>query len=648
MAKLDKSHPARMTGTVVSSRRKKWVSRLLRKGMFTASLLGALLGTGCSLQEWVHNGFKVGPNYSRPPAPVAEAWIDYQDPRIKSEEADLSHWWHRFKDPFLNSLIDTAYQQNLSLRVAGARILEARAQRGFAAGNLFPQLQQAFGDASRVKLSQKRANPFPAAWFPDWDAGVTTSWELDFWGRFRRAIEAADADLDASIENYDDVLVILLSDIATNYTQLRTFQERLRLAWNNVVSQYNSYHVTAHRFILGASTERDVQQARQVLEQTRALLPQFEAGIRLANNQLCILLGIPPHELGQLEVGTYERALQPLAELTAARIEKVDTFVTEFRKERKRPAEAMPGLLQRKNPKDAELLATLGTLAEARFGTIIRIPREACVGIPADLLRRRPDVRRAERQVAAQSARIGIAKADFYPRFSLLGELGVAAEQFGDLFDTPRSMFGSITPSFRWDILNYGRILNNVRVQDARFQGLAFTYQNTVLSAGREAEDAIVTFLKAQEQTDRLAASVDAAQRAVDITFDQYRQGAVDFTAVFLFEGTLADQQDQLTVARSNIALNLIRLYRSLGGGWEMRLKRDGLADHGHPHHAQDNQQGGQPAAVHVSPAPQQEAIVSIRLRPMTPKSTRQVKEIAPVENLPPVERPTARITEGR
>src|SRR5262249_40773079 len=229
-------------------------------------------------------GFKVGPNYSRPPAPVASEWIDYKDPRVKSEHPNLFEWWRVFNDPALNALMESAYRQNLTLREAGARILAAQAERGIAVGNLFPQLQQASGDYTRFKLPVTIANPLPRQWFGNWATHLTASWELDFWGRFRRAIEAADADLDASVEDYDNVLVILLADVATNYTQLRTFQERLRVAWLNVVSQYNGYHIAADKYILGATTERDVQQAKQILEQTRALIPQLEVGIREANN----------------------------------------------------------------------------------------------------------------------------------------------------------------------------------------------------------------------------------------------------------------------------------------------------------------------------------------------------------------------------
>jgi NodT family efflux transporter outer membrane factor (OMF) lipoprotein len=406
-----------------------------------------------------------------------------------------------------------AYQQNLTLRTAGARIMAARAQLGIAQGNLLPQEQFGFGDYSRLKLSQNVANPVPVTWFSDWTLGFGGSWELDFWGRYRRAIEAADAELDASIENYDDVLVVLLSDVASNYVQYRTFEQRLVYARSNVQIQKNAFELASDKFKHGATTERDTTQAKQLYEQTEALIPVLEIGKRQAANRICTLLGMPP----------------------------------------------------------TNLTAMLGK------GTGIPVvPRECIVGVPADLVRRRPDVRRAEREVAAQSARIGVAVSDLYPHLSVLGTIGVQAEQFGDLFNTPGSMIGEISPGFRWDILNYGRLVNNVNVQDARFQLLAYAYQDRVLTAGREVEDAIVSFLQTQEQVKHLDAGVTSAMRTVEITRDQYNQGAVDFTAVFVFEGDLTTQQDELALSQGNIALSLISVYRALGGGWQIRLGYDG------------------------------------------------------------------------
>src|SRR5262249_12028645 len=384
-----------------------WSPRSIRTGLLAAGLVTVVLVvSGCQLQQWVENGFKVGPNNSRPPAPVESNWIDYKDPRVKSEEpTNLAEWWRVFNDPALDSLMETAYQQNLTLREAGQRIAAAQAERGIAVGNLFPQTQQAFGEWARFKVSTKTANPFKEQWFQNWNGGFNASWELDFWGRFRRAIEAADAELDSSIENYDDVLVILLSDVATSYTELRTAQERLRFAWLNVVGQYNAYELAANKYLLGAATERDVQQAKQILEQTRASIPQFEIDIRHANNQLCILLGFPPRELTELDVGPYENELLPLKQLIGNRIPKITSIVSQSTKTKEKPGEDMPGL--RESDKDTKIANLLKPLEPQH--RIPVTPVEVVVGIPADLLRRRPDVRRAERQVAAQSARIGIA-----------------------------------------------------------------------------------------------------------------------------------------------------------------------------------------------------------------------------------------------
>lgn len=482
---------------------------------FTLSLIAMAVNvSGCcyvpggSCRDWWRNGFKVGPNYCQPAAPVASQWIDYTDPRVKSDEQQLGAWWTVFDDPTLNGLIETAYRQNLTLRAAGTRILEARALRGIAAGNLLPQSQSAFTDYTRVKLSQNVANPPVEAWFSNWDAGVGASWELDFWGRFRRAVEAADAELDASVENYDDVLVVLLSEVAANYVQYRTFQQRLVYAKANVEIQRNSVKLATDMFEGGATTERDTHQAQQLLSQTEALIPALEIGKRQAANRLCTLLGMPPTDM------------------------------------------------------DAMLGEGVG---------VPTTPEDVIVGVPADLLRRRPDVRRAERQVAAQSARIGVAVSDLYPHISLIGTIGVEAEHAGDLFRTG-SMIGSVGPGINWEILNYGRLVNNVRVQDARFQTLAYEYQEQVLTAGREVEDAMVAFLRTQEQTEHLATSVAAADRTVEITKEQYRQGAVDFTPVFLFEGILTEQQDLFAASQGDVALSLIAVYRALGGGWQIRL----------------------------------------------------------------------------
>jgi outer membrane protein TolC len=528
----------------------------LRGRLLTGSLLAALLSNGCCLTEWYHNGFKVGPNYQRPPVPVAHAWIDQGNPNIQTDPAHLCAWWTVFGDPELDKLIDAASRQNLTLHAAGTRILQARARRDIARGLLFPQFQEANGSFSRNKLSVKAANVPPQQWFQEWNAGFNASWELDFWGRFRRLVEVGDAELDASIENYDDVLVILLSDVASNYIQIRTFQWRLYHAWENVLAQRRSYQLAVDQDRLGAGTKLSVQAVATILETTRAAIPELEAQERLANNRLCILLGIPPRELHELGVGAYANQLRTQFARWEEYISKYGGAPRRAEGAEKIPAPPPP-LPQPPMP-------------------IPSAPAEVAVGIPANLVRQRPDVRRAERRLAAQSARIGVAKADFYPRLSLNGSIGVNAEQFYDLFDTPESLFASVGPSFQWNLLNYGRILNFVRVQEGAFQQRAYEYQQQVLEAGREVEDAIVLYLKAQQRVRTLAKAVAAARGTVEISGEQFRLGATDLGVNALFQGILAQQEDLHAQVQGDIALNLVAIYRSLGGGWEIRLQRDG------------------------------------------------------------------------
>jgi NodT family efflux transporter outer membrane factor (OMF) lipoprotein len=419
-------------------------SRLL---CFAAGSLLLVAISGCtSWRDYVHNGFKVGPNYCPPGAPVADHWIDDQNPDVVSEPPNNASWWQTFNDPVLDSLVQAAYHQNLTLRIAGLRIVEARAQRGIAVGNLFPQSQQAFGDYTRTNVSPNTPAAPPVLRYDDWTVGTNLAWELDFWGRFRRAIESADARLDASVENYDDVLVLLLAEVAQRYTDLRTAEQRLEYARKNVEDQSVSLRLADFKYENGATTRLDVTQGQSNLSQTQAIIPPLEALRRQAANQLCILLGMPPRNMEEM----LGRRTIPLA------------------------------------------------------------PPRVVVGIPADLLRRRPDVRRAEREAAAQSAQIGIATAELYPHFSITGSIFFDAANFPDLID-PRSLAGNVGPSFNWSILNYGRLVNNIRVQDARFQQLVLAYQETVLRANAEVENALVGFLKAQQAVKFLATSADAA-----------------------------------------------------------------------------------------------------------------------------------------
>jgi NodT family efflux transporter outer membrane factor (OMF) lipoprotein len=521
----------------------RWRGPRLLRWLQGAGLAGTvLLNGGCVATgplEWVENGFKVGPNYHRPPAPVAPAWIEANDARVQGRH--LEDWWNVFQDPALNSLIATAYRQNLNLRVVGTRVLEARAQQAIAAGNLFPQTQEATGSYSRVNLSRNMANnpaaltsalaalpggskalskvppsEIPTSFFSDWTAGFNLSWELDFWGRFRRAIESANASLDASVENYDDALVTLLADVATNYVQYRVAQQRIKIARDNVRTQAKLVALAERQQQVGTLTSVDVEQLRTLLEQTRSTIPALQIALGQANDSLCILLGIPPRDL--------EPELGPGPELGSDPVPNTPAWVA--------------------------------------------------AGIPVDLLRQRPDVRSAERQVAAQSAQIGVAEADLYPTFFINGTLGWEAQDIAKLFEST-SFMGTIVPQFRWNILNYGRIANNVRLQDARTQELVATYQNKVLTAAREVQTALRGFLRSQEQTEDLARSSTAAVSATKIEEKLYYDIKADVNRLYTLENTQLQEQDQLAVAQGNIALNLINVYRALGGGWEIRCPDD-------------------------------------------------------------------------
>jgi NodT family efflux transporter outer membrane factor (OMF) lipoprotein len=466
--------------------------------------------SGCtSFGEYFHNGFKVGPNYGRPPAFVAEQWIDASDRRIRSETDDISHWWAVFNDPVLNNLVQSTYQQNLTLREAGFRVLEARAQRGIAVGLLFPQTQVANGGYTRTGVSVNVANRVatPQRWFDTWAAGFGLAWELDFWGRFRRAIESANAELDASVENYDAVLVTLLGDVATEYVEIRARDRQIALARESLGVFERVLSVSEQRFKAERTTKVSYDLSLANVAQTQALIADLEILRRESEIRLCILLGIPPQDLRQM-------------------------------------------------------------LGEA---PIPIPPGEVAVGIPADLLRRRPDVRKAEREAAAQSARIGIAESDFYPAISIVGTLGVASQNFSNLFD-PDSFRGTINPGFTWNILNYGRILNNVRAQDAKFNELIARYQQTVLVANGEVESELIRFLKSQVRAKALTDSAEAWRDALKLVTSQYEAGAIDIIPVAYTQQNQLLQQNDAINAQFDLVRALIGVYRALGGGWEIRL----------------------------------------------------------------------------
>ena len=462
----------------------------------------------------------VGPDFKTPDSQVPEAWSTAEDQRIESAVEDHVDWWQEFNDPALNALIEKAYDGNLGLQVAGLRVLEARATLGRVEGFLYPQSQRIGARATRVELSENAEPisnlPGPIAdatdtSFSNMGIGIDAFWELDFWGRFRRGVEAADAGLYGSIFNYDDMLVTLTGEVASAYILLRTLEERLAVAEKNVVVQKRGLEIADVRFRNGITTELDVQQAKALLYNTQSLIPLINTGIKKTKHALSLLLGEPP---GQL----------------------------------------------------SEILSMSTSIPSG--------PQSIAVGVPSELLRRRPDVRRAEMMAAAQSAAIGVAKADLYPAFRLLGSVGYVADSSGDIFNS-NSIAGVGGFGVMWNFLNYGRIKNNIRVNDARFQQQVATYQYTVLAAAREVDDALISFLSAQEEADMKAASATAAVRSVELAMILYRDGVTNYTTVLDTQRIQLLQEDAFIAAKSKIGLQLIAAYKALGGGWQMRLDND-------------------------------------------------------------------------
>lgn len=456
----------------------------------------------------------VGPDYQRPDVPWLAGWkggsLEALTTGQRTGSAQTQTWWRNFDDPVLDQLIAEAQRVNPNVRTAGMRIMEARAQLGIAGSTLYPQVQQVTGQLLNVG-TRRAGGPNTSA--GSFSAGASLGWELDFWGKFRRGIEAADAGYFASIAQYDDMQVLMAAQVASLYASIRTVEARLRISRENAALQKRSLDITELLFKSGNDSELDVQQAKAQYLGTLATIPQLEIVLRQTQNALGILLARPPG---------------PLPEMAGGK-------------------ESIP---------QADL--------------------EVIVDLPTDLLRRRPDVRAVEMQLAAQSALIGVSVADLYPSISLLGSLGLSATT---LSGSPTALNWAVGPSLVWNVFDHGRLTNTVLVQDARFQQLYEQYQGAVLGAAREVDDAAVSFARTKEQIVLLADSVKAAQRSLEIATLQYREGLTDFQRVLDSQRTFFSQQDLLVTSRGNLTQSLIAVYKAMGGGWEEARSRPVLDD---------------------------------------------------------------------
>jgi multidrug efflux system outer membrane protein len=453
-------------------------------------------------------GCAVGPNYHQPETKSPAKWESAQaGGETNTEPADAA-WWKMFHDPELDSLIYRAAQSNLTLQVAAARVREARAQRGVVSADLWPTVN-ANGSYAQERLSANGFPEFPPGAVPlgapVYQAGFDAAWELDVFGGTRRAVEAANAEIAASEFGEREALIELQAEVARNYILARAYQRQLVIVHQNIDAQQEVLDLTKDRYKSGLGSDLDVQQSKALLEATKSQVPPLESGFKASAHRLAVLLGRPPGAL--------------VEELSA----------------------------------EAPIPAS---------------PPEVPAGLPSDLLRRRPDVRQAERQLAAATAHIGSATADLFPKFSLTGDVGLQSVSASDWF-TGGSRFWSAGPTVQWRIFDAGRIRSNIRVQNAKQQEALAGYEQTVLNAMEDTEDALTAYAKEQIRRESLASAADASQQALDISQQLYQNGLADFLRVLDSQRSLYLDQAALVQSERDVALNLVALYKALGGGWE-------------------------------------------------------------------------------
>ena len=468
-------------------------------------------------------GCVVGPHYRRPDVSINAHWNGTGNSQLATQTAVNQAWWRTLDDPTLDRLIETAYHQNLALQIAGTRILEARAELGMAVAQQYPTNQNPIVNAAGGAIVPYNGSSSLA--YGGYQLGFDAAWEPDFWGRYRLGARAANAGYLATVADYEGALVSLTAEVARTYLTIRTFQALIAIARENVAREEEGLQIANSRFHNGATSGLDVSQATTLLESTRVTIPELQISLQQATNALCTLLG---------QTSGCETNL-----LTGP--EQIPT-----------------------------------------------VPAQVAIGLPAELLRRRPDIRSAELYAIAQCDRIGIATTDLIPSFNLLGSLGTRTVSIAGtdpsvsgLFSifNPGAFLASIGASVFWPILSYPRIVNNIRVQDARFQQSLLNYQNAVLRAAQEVEDGLTGFQREQEAVVSAQNAVAAAQDSVGLALVQYREGAVDYQRVLDTQRALLQSEDTLVHTRSSIATNLVALYKALGGGWELRQGQPVISD---------------------------------------------------------------------
>ncbi len=468
-------------------------------------LIASLLG-GCA----------VGPDYTKPDIQTPDAWHTAVMGESASEPtAPIQTWWEIFNDPVLNDLIEDARESNLNLQMALTNVREARARLAYMGGQNLPEIG-AFGRMSTTKLSDHGAlsQVAPPGGFQSQGMvvfGLDAAWEIDVFGRIKREVEAESARFEASIESYRDVLVSLYAEVAVTYIEIRSYQEHISYAQQNIKLQTQSLDLTEERFRDGLTSQLDIEQAKLNLYSTQSTVPQFRIRLNQAYNRLAVLCG-----------------------------------------------------------KDA------GTLQSLIGGThTIPVPdMNVASGVPADLLRQRPDIRRSEREVAAATAMIGAATANLYPRFALKGSIGLESRSVSDLFDSSSVVWTAAAP-VHWNIFTGGRVRDDIDVKKEQQQKAVLDYRQVVLEALEETENALVSYNESRLRKNHLTQAVAATESAVDLVTVQYESGLTDFDNVLNMQRALSEQQNRLVSCNSETLRSIVALYKALGGGWDPDYQGD-------------------------------------------------------------------------
>ncbi|NOI69245.1 TolC family protein [Vibrio owensii] len=480
----------------------------------------------------------LGPDYVHPEQTALPSdWsVEKAAQDTQQSEQKLQQWWQQFNDPTLNQLVEMASQQNLDLEAAGLRIVQARSLLGISTGLQYPQVQTVSGNLARAYVNDQGVNNAALSF----DAG----WEMDIWGKYARGIESAEAGYYASIASYHDIMVTITSEVARNYINYRTFQERILLSRRNIEIQERVVNITQVQFDSGNVTELDVQQAKNQLFNTKAAQPSLEIAMKQSRTALALLLGVLPEDV--------EKLLQ-----SDGFAQRMADYENQFKSSGRKPA--LSGNDER---------------------SIVPRPPLLDDKVDANLVMRRPDLQVSEMQARAQSAQIGVAETALYPSFTLFGSIGIdSTVPDGSSFSFSDSLTMVAGPSFSWNIFQYGRVKNNIRFEDARFQETITNYNKKVLQAVNEVTNALEAYDLYLEQKSLRLQSVNSSIRAFNISMTQYENGQISFERLLNSVEKMTRAEDSYATIKGNVANQVVALYKALGGGWETQTGKPFLSE---------------------------------------------------------------------